>query len=330
MAKTRFGGRSCARASAATLALVVLAGCGPGDGYAPRDAGPAASSPPVPTTQGLQAVWGSAADDVWAVGDLGTVVHFDGKAWTAFDSGVTENLTGIFGAGASDIWASGDGGSVLHWNGKSWTVATQFPDTVLLGVWTGALNEAWIVGLDTSAPPGLGGGGFVAHWTGAMWSASDVPGSETLWKVWGSSATDVWLVGTEQQVGLIYRGDGSNFNPVDFTGDAIHGIWGSAPDDVWVAPLTGPAQHWDGSRWAASPALVPAAQAWHGLSGSGPDDVWVVGDQGNVGHYVAGRWTVSPAPTMETLFGIWSPSPSQAWLVGAKATALRWDGSGWY
>jgi hypothetical protein len=137
------------------------------------------------------------------------------------------------------------------------------------------------------------------------------------------------LVGSVQGSGLIYRGDGSNFDPVPFTGDVLHGVWGSGPNDVWVAPLTGALQHWNGTGWTSSAALGASGQTWHGLSGSGSDDVWVVGDQGLTAHYASGRWAVSRTPTTATLFGVWSARPSTGWLVGGNGTALRWDGDGW-
>ncbi|HMA96459.1 MAG TPA: hypothetical protein VKP30_27425, partial [Polyangiaceae bacterium] len=33
-------------------------------------------------TNTLNAAWGSSADDVWAVGEVGTILHFDGTQWS--------------------------------------------------------------------------------------------------------------------------------------------------------------------------------------------------------------------------------------------------------
>jgi hypothetical protein len=331
MGDARF--RAYPRARVAYLAggaFVAMAASGCGQGADTGEgASVTASPPPVPTKNGLQAIWGSADDDVWAVGDAGTIVHFDGHAWRSVASGVTEDLTSVYGTGIDDVWVSGDAGSVLHWDGTAWKVASNSPDTIFLGVWASAANDVWAVGVDLAALPALGGSALVHHWNGTVWADSDVPGSDTLWKVWGSGPNDVWLVGTSDKgVGLIYRGDGTNFDPLVFTGASVHGIWGSGPDDVWVAPLTGSIQHWTGSEFIAAPALA-ADEAWHGISGSGPDDVWAVGNKGVIGHYVSGHWAVSPAPTTEVLLGVWSLTPNAAWLVGGNATALRWDGSGW-
>jgi photosystem II stability/assembly factor-like uncharacterized protein len=67
----------------------------------------------------LHALWASAGNDVWAVGDLGTIVHYDGRRWNPSESGTTAALTIVYGAGSRDVWAVGQG-RVLHWNGTAW------------------------------------------------------------------------------------------------------------------------------------------------------------------------------------------------------------------
>jgi hypothetical protein len=41
---------------------------------------------PVPTTNQLNAIWGSSGSDAFAVGASGTILHYDGISWTAMDS----------------------------------------------------------------------------------------------------------------------------------------------------------------------------------------------------------------------------------------------------
>jgi hypothetical protein len=52
-----------------------------------------------PFASALVAVWGSGPSDVWAVGTLGAIVHFDGRSWSASKSGSTKNLSGVAGTG---------------------------------------------------------------------------------------------------------------------------------------------------------------------------------------------------------------------------------------
>ncbi len=50
------------------------------------------------TSRALSAVWGPIGFDVYAVGDLGTIVRFDGTAWAPMASGTTDFLWAVTGA----------------------------------------------------------------------------------------------------------------------------------------------------------------------------------------------------------------------------------------
>lgn len=46
---------------------------------------------------------------MWAAGDGGTLLHFDGSKWVPVQSGTSAALRGIWGSGADNIVAVGDG-----------------------------------------------------------------------------------------------------------------------------------------------------------------------------------------------------------------------------
>src|SRR6185369_3662252 len=102
----------------------------------------------------LEAVWGAASDDVWAVGDGGTVLHWDGTGWaqvaptpTADATSATKAntdapepgaLRGVHGdaAGApATVWVVGDGGVARVFDGKRWQIADADARLTLSGVW---------------------------------------------------------------------------------------------------------------------------------------------------------------------------------------------------
>src|SRR5260370_19816494 len=60
-------------------------------------------------------VWGSEASDVWAVGDYGTIQHWDGSAWTSAWSGTTDRLCVVWGNSADDSGGRGQLGTIKHW-----------------------------------------------------------------------------------------------------------------------------------------------------------------------------------------------------------------------
>jgi hypothetical protein len=78
---------------------------------------------PIDTTHDiLTSVWGSAADDVWAVGTSGTILHWDGTDWSSvqLDFPVPADLYGIWGSGPDNVWAVGARGTILWWRGTTW------------------------------------------------------------------------------------------------------------------------------------------------------------------------------------------------------------------
>jgi len=98
------------------------------------------------TTQSLNAVWGSSDTDVFAVGDSGTIMHYDGAAWTAMDSGVSETLHGVYGDGPNNVYAVGDNAVLMHYDGSDWTVLIA-GGVNLRDVWT-AEGTVVVVGDD--------------------------------------------------------------------------------------------------------------------------------------------------------------------------------------
>jgi hypothetical protein len=80
----------------------------------------------------LSAVYGFAANDVWAVGeridynpnpppnflDSSLVIHFDGNQWRELRFPRQRGLTSIWGSGPNDIWIGGLFGTLYHYDGK--------------------------------------------------------------------------------------------------------------------------------------------------------------------------------------------------------------------
>jgi len=78
---------------------------------------------PSPVTATLRSIYGIATDDVWAVGDDATVVHWDGAAWTRIatplDAAADKPmLASVWGSGPKDVWIGGNG-IMLHFQGAT-------------------------------------------------------------------------------------------------------------------------------------------------------------------------------------------------------------------
>jgi len=49
------------------------------------------------SSAGLRGAWGASGSDVYAVGDLGTILHYDGAGWSAMASGTNAYLRDAWG-----------------------------------------------------------------------------------------------------------------------------------------------------------------------------------------------------------------------------------------
>ncbi len=102
----------------------------------------------------LHSVWGSGANDVWAVGEAGAIVHWDGTRWAPFASGTTQRLNSVWGSGPTNVWAVGEMGTILRWRGRAWEAVTSPTTRTLRGVWGTGADDVWAVGNE----------GTILHW----------------------------------------------------------------------------------------------------------------------------------------------------------------------
>lgn len=88
-------------------------------------AGTLCGSQPSPTASAgpLYSVWGSAANNVFAVGVGGRILRYDGTSWTTMASPTSRTLARVSGSGPADVWAVGDS-VVLHYDGTQWSTVS--------------------------------------------------------------------------------------------------------------------------------------------------------------------------------------------------------------
>jgi hypothetical protein len=171
----------------------------------------------------LFVVAGAAANDLWAAGAQGTVIHWDGSAWSVTSLPAIEDgsyvgwnsfkWTAARAVATDDVWIVGEwvagnrsewgaGPALIHWNGTEWSNSTQ--PFAGFGMWSDRPDDLWLVGTSLE-------GGYktpllqdIAHWNGATWVESYAGGSVHLCGIWGSSSAEIWSVG-EQGITLRKR-----------------------------------------------------------------------------------------------------------------------------
>ena len=105
----------------------------------------------------LNAVWGTSASDVFAVGDNGAILHFDGANLSTMTSPTPETLVDVYGNASTDVFAVGLTGTILHFDGTEWKIQPSGVTDGLFGVWT-TTAEAFAVGDSGRIVHGIPGG----------------------------------------------------------------------------------------------------------------------------------------------------------------------------
>jgi len=286
-------------------------------------------SHPQPQGQHINGIFGTAADDVWAVGSGGAILHFDGIGWNGVPSPTTAQLFGIHGSGPRDIWAvGGGGGTTLHYDGASWTVSPNPSMQALRAVYAVAPTSAWAVGA----------AGTVLRFDGSGWKDANNPAGRNLYGVWAASADDVFVVGD----GGAHRYRNGSWdatfasppiNPAPMSPPAeLRGVWGSSPNDVFFVGPSGSLMHYNGGVFD-SVTSVPGLSL-NTISGKSADDLWVVGNNGSIWHrsgVAAGAgaamgWRTTESYTNSSLSAVWAISRDVVWASGNDGALQRWDG----
>jgi hypothetical protein len=219
---------------------------------------------PYPQANTLNAVWGASGSDVFAVGEVGTIIHYDGSVWTSMDSGTTENLEAVWGSSGSDVFAVGWDGIILHYDGSSWTEMESQTTAMLRDVWGASSSDIFAVGKE----------GTILHYDGSSWTEMPIATSADVGCIWGASGNDVYAV--TRGVSAVFHYDGTSWSETVASLDLFTqgvSIWGRSGSDIYIAgtgqfaALT--MYHYDGTSWSG---VFPG-------TGVGLYDVWVSSGQ---------------------------------------------------
>jgi hypothetical protein len=112
-----------------------------------------------PTRYGLFSVCMVSAEDGWAVGDYGAIIHWNGSDWTNVTSPTNDRLESVFMVSSSDGWAVSTFGGIIHWDGGNWSHVESPTNRILLEVFMIGSSDGWAVG----------DSGTIIRWNGTQW-----------------------------------------------------------------------------------------------------------------------------------------------------------------
>ena len=97
----------------------------------------------------FKGIWGTSANNIFAVGDNSTILHYDGDEWSSLPFDEEFSLRDIWGSSKDNIFAVGENGLILHYDGNKWSRMVHVSTTGdLKGVWGSSKNNVIAVGDD--------------------------------------------------------------------------------------------------------------------------------------------------------------------------------------
>jgi len=256
----------------------------------------------------INATFVSVSGDQWAVGENGTVLHFEGAAWVTIDAGTTENLNDVFFVSESDGYTIGNAGLVLHYDGSNWSTVDVGTTNNLNGISFADANMGWIVG----------DAGITIKYDAGSWSEETTGNSKKLYDIYVLDAANVWACGEGNTV--------MHFNGTEWMSEAVgtrdlYAIWFVSENDGWVTGKSGKMFHYNGTAWIEE------------ASGTSKDLYAISFDANNIGYAVGkqsgskgimvtynGDWAEMVSGAGDDLYGIYSAGNNT--VFGGKAGFL--------
>jgi hypothetical protein len=282
----------------------------------------------------FQAVWGSASNNVFAVG-YGAIFHYDGSSWSEMDTETYYDLNGIWGSSSSDVFAvgatiGGEKGVILHYDGNQWTLMNSGTHSYLSDIWGNSSSDVFAVGEK----------GTILHYDGNNWTSMNSRTDSGLNSIWGSSSADVFAVGEEGTI-LHYNGNQWTRTNVGTNSFYINSIWGSSNTNVFAVGRDNSngrhtILHYNGNQWTPMNTGINAYDL-RSIWGSSGTSLFAAGWD-NMTHnqtifrYNGNQWIPMNTGIIDPshyINNIWGSSSTDIFAVGERDTILHYDGNQW-
>lgn len=287
-----------------------------------------------PDDPGLKGVWGTDVNNVFAVGDGGTVFRYrGGPAWEDSKQQLTtSSLRAVWGTGPNSVWAAGS--AMLYFDGATWTKQQVFDD-----------ESKEVTSPSVSAVHGAGGQVYaLAYLSGSGEVLLRYTHAARRWDQVAElnfDANDLWV--TEGGQVLVV---GNALHVKRFDGQTLHedvlpstkpvnlrAIWSPDGASFYAVGAKGTlATSHDGKTWTVNEEARNSFEA-HDLVGLSASDLFVVGEPGGYSSSYSGvercsvYCTTNPLPEdakSKKLWGAWiTPDGAAIYVVGDSGIILR-------
>lgn len=268
-------------------------------------------------------IFGFTDKEIWAVGNQGTILHYNGAGWAEETPKITQsNLRAVWGVAADDVWAVGDNSTILHRTslaGPFVAVTSPVSGVPLNGVWGTSAQNVFIAG----------NSGTLLHWDGTAWVTANNTGfSGHIQGIWANDQANIFIAGFLGTTGYVYKGNGTSWTDISPRGATeiyrqINKIRGSSSTNVVITEGNENGQNtwvYNGSAWQAIPKSTRFGIATFSAQATylaGYQDGLVSTGTNSANRSIGGS---------NFLNALWGTKPENIWAVGESGTILHYQG----
>ena len=294
------------------------------------------------TQEDLHGVWAVSATSVFAVGDEGVVLHYDGNTllkWKTLDTYKSlgsnkSDLRAVHGLGAKALVVGNDGADLLC------TSTSCGPSTFRGGmpvsmhwtaVWCDSKGDCYAGGRNNS-----GSKAYLYRMNANTWwwlcggETGSFLGTEVfgLSGLDGSSAPTIYSVGTSGRInygGMLGIGCGK----MGSTGvtASLRSVWTMPGAPLYVVGDKGTSSgmllSYEAAKWTNLGGDIKVNL--RGVWGDAKNSVWVVGDSGFVRHLAGAQWNTYNLQVTKDLHAVHGTGPKDVYAVGKGGTIMRFN-----
>ncbi len=246
---------------------------------------------------------------VYACGEEGHVLRFDGDRWEGLPPVGKLGLHSLCPAGDGSLLAAGQLGEIHHFDGTRWRKHFDLHvDVTILALCAFGPDSIFAVGDE----------GLALHWDGGSWQRMASGTKSALYGLWGQDAEHLLAVG---DFGLILRWNGTRWDEFHAgTENFLFDVWGDALDNIVIVGLSGTIGRFDGQRWTITPAR--ARSDLLAVSG-GPQGAFAVGAAGTALRLSGVSWQTEDSGFDGGLRAVSADGPLGVFTAGDGGTILR-------
>ena len=266
------------------------------------------------------------------------------KYWDEFAYTPGGKLYSVMGTGATNVFAVGQKGLILKYNGSSWSTMTN-PDAsksdlhqlivhptaskfYALGAQMYLVNtgSAWAKGYNYTTS-------YYYNFRGGWGMPNNY-----VYGVGEMNSGSYYYMSYKSSSGTSFSG--ISFGSSGVLKDFMYGVWGTANNKVWAVGNKGTILKCNASSSCTSSSYwkketsgtTSHLRAVYGFSNS---DVFAVGYDGVIVRYDGSKWNKMTTNTSTYFQGVWGSSPTNVFAVGhpifkSEDSIFHYDGSKWY